>query len=302
MRLKIILFGVIFLYAHLGEATIYRWKDKKGNIHLTDNYDKIPPQYRSQLKVSHTPDNMPSINRTVIKFRREGSSIFVNATLNYNLPVVFHLDTGATNTMILEEDAVNLGLNLKNASHVRSRIADGSTVSFPMVRLSSIQIGKTQVRDIKVMVGKVRLLGLNFLKKFKVTVDSQNENLILEAPEREMMVESESVRAEKKKAMEEYELKIDKAKLQIEAIQKNIELLDIQIDEYREKSYDAEDKLREAVEHNASQSRIDRIESVVRQYNLAIESRQLNQETYNKDIDMLNNNIEFYQQQVRKLR
>lgn len=303
MRLKIILCGIlgIFLVAPYGTAAIYQWKDETGNTHITDNYDKIPAKYRSQLKVTSESRKDSSVKRTVVKFRREGSSILVNATLNYTQPVIFHLDTGATNTMILAEDATALGLDWKNAPKTESRIADGSKVEFPMVMINSIRVGEAEVRNLTVMVGKVRLLGLNFLKKFKVTVDSKSENLILDAPESVMRVESESVREDKRKAIKDYEIKIEKAELQIKAIRKNIELVKLQLDEYQEKNFTVREKLREAVQNNASQSRINRLESINSQYDLAIENGQLNLETFNKDIDILKNNIEFFEQQIRQL-
>lgn len=291
----------VFFFCGFAQAAIYQYRDETGNLNITDDYNKIPQKFRSQLKVSAVSKNKPSINRTVVKFRREGSSIFVNATLNYSRPVIFHLDTGATNTMILEEDALNLGLDLKNAPRIKSRIADGRTLSLPLVQLSSIRVGEAEIWDIKVVVGKVRLLGLNFLKNFKMTVDSASGNLILEAPEKVMRVESEAVRLEKKKAADEYEIKVEKSELQIKAVKKNIELLEVQIEEYQDKKFEIEDKLREAVERNASQSQIDRLESMVQQYDLAIEGRQLNQETYTKDIDILKNNINYYDQKIREL-
>ena len=304
MQPKTILLGIlsVFFLANYVEAAIYQWKDKSGNMHLTDNYNKVPIQYRSQLKVTEESKGQSSVKRTVVKFRRDGSSILVNATLNYTLPVVFHLDTGATNTMILKEDAVSLGLNLKGAHTIKSRIADGSVVDFPTVKLNSIQVGEAEVRNIKVTIGKVRLLGLNFLKNFKVIFDAESENVILDAPEHIMRAESDSIRAEKKRAVNEYEIKIQKANIQIKTIKKNIELQELQIEEYEDKKFELETRLNEAVERNASQSTIDKLENFIRQYDLAIESRQLNLETYAKDIDVLKNNIEFYEQQIRKLR
>jgi hypothetical protein len=203
--------------------------------------------------------------------------------------------------MILAEDATALGLDWKNAPKAESRIADGSKVDFPIVRLNSIRVGEAEVRNLTVLVGKVRLLGLNFLKKFKVTVDSKSENLILDASESVMRVESESIRQDKRKAIKDYEIKIEKAELQIKAIRKNMELLEVQLEEYQEKNFTVREKLREAVQNNASQSRINRLESINKQYDLAIEGGQLNLETYTKDINILKNNIEFSEQQIRQL-
>jgi flagellar biosynthesis chaperone FliJ len=116
-----------------------------------------------------------------------------------------------------------------------------------------------------------------------------------------MRVESESIRDEKRKAIKEYEIKIEKAELQIKAIRKNMELVELQLDEYQEKNFSIREKLREAVQNNASQSSINELESITKQYDLAIESGQLNLETYTKDIDILKNNIEFFGRQIRKL-
>jgi len=55
MRYIILLAGVMFMVA-VAHAEIYQWTDKDGELHFTDNPDKIPPSFRNKAKeVDVTP-------------------------------------------------------------------------------------------------------------------------------------------------------------------------------------------------------------------------------------------------------
>ena len=52
--------GVIFvllLALPLQGATIYKWVDKSGAVSFTDDYEKVPPAYRDQIKKEVTEDH-----------------------------------------------------------------------------------------------------------------------------------------------------------------------------------------------------------------------------------------------------
>jgi chromosome segregation ATPase len=39
------------------QSTIYKYIDKNGNVHFTDNAESIPEQYRNQIKILNEPKN-----------------------------------------------------------------------------------------------------------------------------------------------------------------------------------------------------------------------------------------------------
>ncbi len=41
---------IAFLWVQASDARIYKWKDENGKTHFTDSVDKIPPQYRKNIK------------------------------------------------------------------------------------------------------------------------------------------------------------------------------------------------------------------------------------------------------------
>ena len=46
----------LFMIPSLIHAEVYKWIDKKGNIHFTDDYSNIPSSYREQLKIEIRED------------------------------------------------------------------------------------------------------------------------------------------------------------------------------------------------------------------------------------------------------
>ena len=46
----------VFVSVSYGD-TIYKWVDKEGAVHFTDDYGKIPPEYRNQVKTEDTGES-----------------------------------------------------------------------------------------------------------------------------------------------------------------------------------------------------------------------------------------------------
>jgi len=80
----------IFLFsASASNGEFYKWVDKKGSIHFTDNYQQIPREYRDQIETRKMPDtrvqkseNKPALEKTAPmgkaekRFISEGGKIF----------------------------------------------------------------------------------------------------------------------------------------------------------------------------------------------------------------------------------
>jgi clan AA aspartic protease (TIGR02281 family) len=179
----------LFLATVRVDAQVYQWWDEEGNVHFTDNDAFIPGKYRKRAVKRTLPNRRREKHEALrlpggdgVPFDREGEFILVDGILNQELPVTFVLDTGATLSQITSEDARDLGVDVERLPTVGVWLADGSHTRVPVVTLSSIALGEAEVRGLRAVVTQsdVRLLGLNFLQHFRVTVDTRGAQLILE--------------------------------------------------------------------------------------------------------------------------
>lgn len=88
------------------------------------------------------------------------------------------LDTGATYLMIPWKIAAALGLKPEMAQETTQIITASGVVMAPLVTLKSVRIGNMEASDVKAVVHDLPassyvdgLLGLSFLKNFKITLD-----------------------------------------------------------------------------------------------------------------------------------
>jgi len=56
MRKYLIILILIAFTIPCYAVTIYKWVDKDGVMHFTDDYSKVPPQYRDQVKIEEKKD------------------------------------------------------------------------------------------------------------------------------------------------------------------------------------------------------------------------------------------------------
>jgi len=61
-------------------------------------------------------------------------------------------------------------------------MADGRSLNSTVVTLESLTIGSFEIRGVEALVGDLRLLGLNVLQRFRVTLDLPRGEIILESP------------------------------------------------------------------------------------------------------------------------
>jgi clan AA aspartic protease (TIGR02281 family) len=304
----------------------YTWKDSEGNIHFTDNYYAVPQEHRTSLNQSNYGNrkgdetlSQKTPQRVVVHFQRKDNVIFVNATLNWQHPVVFHLDTGATNTMITRDDALALGIDPDTRPGMKGYIADGSVVEFPTAVLSSIAVGEAEVNNINVAIGSVRLLGMNFLNEFQVKIDSNNGQLILErknAVQKNTVAnepESEYIREEKNRTATEMENQIEQLEIAIEAREKIIKQIEQDIRLTEEKKSKVESALRGAQQSTrfegsdvsfdvGKNKRMERYEEILLNLERHISIRNDEIALYLKQIDQLNDRMDHYDQMIMKLR
>jgi clan AA aspartic protease (TIGR02281 family) len=119
-----------------------------------------------------------------IPVQMNGAAVIVPVTLNRRLKASLVLDTGATTTMISHRLAASLGLRT-DGPRIVAATANGN-VAVPLARLGSIKVGEAEVVNLTVTVHDLSpaaradgLLGLDFLRRFHVSIDSKNQVLIL---------------------------------------------------------------------------------------------------------------------------
>lgn len=189
--------AVIFFPLAAGAADLFRWVDERGVIHFTDNPYNIPENLRAtatRIKArEYPPDPNPpppapaAPDKASIPIQKKGPVVIVQGTLNAKTNANFVVDTGASYTMISQAVAKELRIDTsRNLPTVSFQTANG-VINAPVVTLESIEVGGLLVKDLTAAVHDVfpdptinGLLGLNFLSRFRMDIDTQNGLLILE--------------------------------------------------------------------------------------------------------------------------
>lgn len=301
----------------------YKWVDENGVVHFTDNLGAVPEIYRNQIeekrfggtgaerggvvsgrKIGKEAAESPA-DSVVVNFQKQGSYILVNGVINYHYPAVFYLDTGASLTMITKEDAEALGIDLLSAKEVPTRLADGRRVVLPVVVLDSLRVGDAEVKNVEAAVSNVRLLGLSYLKHFRVTIDNISGQLHLERIKKGREKESESARMDRLKYLRELEAKIKKFRLAVEDLEKSIKQREITIRLLERRKREIEREIGELAKEPTGRKRTmyilqdrERLEKI----NLAIEREKVAIEHHRKDIEMLKDNITYYEKLKARLK
>lgn len=318
-KISFVLACFLLLPSYLG-AGYYQWTDEQGSTHFTDNYFNVPEKYREEVSQSKygRAKGLASLSkdtpqRVVVYFQKEDQAIFVHATLNWKLPVVFHLDTGATNTMITKEDALALGIDPEGKPKLKGYIADGRLVEFPRAMVSSVRVGDAEVHNVDVVIGNVRLLGMNFLNEFNVQIDAENGQLVMERKDLVKENESPSVREEKNYTISELNNQIDQIEMAIKAKENVIEEIRSDIKLGEEKKAEVESILEGTLDSTRFESsdisfdsskkrRIEKYEDVLVRLNRRIDIRRDEMRIQEKQIDQLKERMDYYETLIGKLR
>jgi len=113
--------------------------------------------------------------------------VFVRVRLNGKVDARLLVDTGASISLLYQETVAKLGLPPEarvGTAHVK--VADGREVEAAVLRLDSMSVGKSEVKNVFVAgspaseQGFDGLLGMTFLGQFIVRVDAAHGRLILE--------------------------------------------------------------------------------------------------------------------------
>lgn len=212
--MRVILWACVILLLQVSWSwsEIYKWTDRNGKVHFTDNPATVPKAYRDQInaqtakpsqsknatssRTSAQPNTSTSAVPTqrthavrtpqvfLVPFKRAGNSMFVRATLDGFVRVPLIVDTGASLTVISTVTAKRLGLNLERAAMIPMRSASGVFLAH-LTKVRSMSVGDATVKDVDVVVhdispGRERgLLGMSFLDHFNVTIHSLQDVMSL---------------------------------------------------------------------------------------------------------------------------
>lgn len=183
----------------LAQAEIFKWKDQTGRLHFAQDLNQVPPQYREQAKggaqkegegsvIQHYEPTVPAAPRSnprasratrasgeihKIRVERSGSTMRVNVRLNGSVVAPFLVDTGASDVVLPEWVARELGLELEGARTAYYGTANG-TIQQTLVTLDSVELGGAKVEKVPAAVSttmSIGLLGLSFFNHFKYDFD-----------------------------------------------------------------------------------------------------------------------------------
>jgi clan AA aspartic protease (TIGR02281 family) len=175
-------------------AEFYRWVDQNGVVHFTDNLHNIPEKQRQtaariqarESKIAEPP-KPAAPSKAAIPIEKNGSIVIVDATLNGKTSAKLIVDTGASFTMISTAMAKELGINLDGSRRTAPFHTANGVIQAPLADLESVAVGGMEVTNLTAAIhdalpntAVVGLLGLNFLSKFRMDIDTQKGLLHLE--------------------------------------------------------------------------------------------------------------------------
>ena len=192
--LAALLVGYVSLTPPAISGEMYRWVDEQGRVHLTDTPPKSMRALQ-ELKVyqpsaqgqAPEPSGLPVAEPGRVKMSptKPGGTVVVDAVLNRRLTVPMLLDTGADVTVLTKQVASDLRLSSLDRLPKREFTTAGGAVRLPIATLPSLRVGTAAARDVDVAIDidghmPVGLLGMTFLRHFKVTVDHQRGQVTFE--------------------------------------------------------------------------------------------------------------------------
>ena len=124
--------------------------------------------------------NKEELETITVPITKIGGSMVVQVTLNDSVDAHLIVDTGATMTVLSYDVGIELGLLSGSDVSLNTVNTAGGSVQVSMSNLESLQVGAAHVANVAVAIhdlpdgisGVSGLLGMSFLKNFKVTLDA----------------------------------------------------------------------------------------------------------------------------------
>jgi aspartyl protease family protein len=201
LRRAALALGCLLLAGPAG-SEIYRWTDEQGREHFTQNLSQVPPRFRRKAEerahdggsagpsnfqtyssepVAAGGDAPASVSRDGgeevyrVRVARAGTGMLVEVRLNGSVTAPFLIDTGASDVLVPESVAAQLGLDTGAAARTKRYSTANGVVEHPVVMLRSVALGGAVVENVPASVSPnmdVGLLGLSFFNHFTYNVDA----------------------------------------------------------------------------------------------------------------------------------
>ena len=134
----------------------------------------------------------PPPKETVLTTRRSGRHHVVDAVLvgseDTELPVRLMIDTGASVSVLPLSMAAELGLNPDEMTDREVQTVKGILVA-KLGALRAMRLGREEIEDVEVafiddaLLGDTRLLGMNVLGRYRMTLDDESNRVTLSPPD-----------------------------------------------------------------------------------------------------------------------
>jgi clan AA aspartic protease (TIGR02281 family) len=194
----IALVTVLWLLVHAAPADTaeyYRWVDRNGVVHFTDNLHNVPEKQRGSVVRMRTteipapvqPPPIAAPAKASVPIERRGQVMVIEATLNKKRPAKLVVDTGSSYTMISSALARELQIDTsRDPRTIPFQTANG-IIEAPLTRLESITVGGMEITNLTAAIHDAvpdpqiaGLLGLDFLSNFRMDIDTEKHLLHLE--------------------------------------------------------------------------------------------------------------------------
>jgi clan AA aspartic protease (TIGR02281 family) len=166
---------------------MYRWVDEQGHTYLTDTPPKSNAGFQEyKVYQPNAPDHpaephaQPPTGPASVKMTatKPGGTVVVDVLLNRRVTAPMLLDTGADFTVLTKQTARDLRLPSPDQLSKREFKTAGGAVNFPIATLQSLRVGTAEAQDVEVAIDTdgrmtIGLLGMTFLRHFKITVDHE---------------------------------------------------------------------------------------------------------------------------------
>jgi clan AA aspartic protease (TIGR02281 family) len=200
--LVVILVGTVLMHGSAGADRLCAWIQTSGANRSADMppHTSVPEMYQprnvlfgavqpGRLGVTEQPgrrgvidhDSRPGADPG--QGRREPTPpggrlrpIIIEALLNRQISVPLMLDTGASYTVLTKQTAHDLGITSLARLPKHSFLTPGGPIVSPVTTLKSIRVGTVEAQNVAVAIDAeghlpLGLLGMTFMRHFKVTVD-----------------------------------------------------------------------------------------------------------------------------------
>ena len=207
-------------------AEIYRWTGADGRVHYTQHLNQVPARYRKEAEARANKPDKRDVVQTYsssgsaaptpaaigrgrragkqevyrIRVSRAGTSMMVSARINRSVSAPFLIDTGATDVLIPQKLADQLGIHVGPETRTKRYSTANGIVEHPVVMLRSVDLGGAVVENVPASISpsmSVGLLGLSYFNHFTYNIDAAN-GLVTLLPNR--LAESGGIRGGRSEA------------------------------------------------------------------------------------------------------